>query len=144
MPKIDKDDTCQFAQDFADEYAQDLEEKKIAKEEKQKAKEKKIARTFANNAQSRADIAQIMANSASLKSDRTEFLKIKDTFIRVALAHTDVGFELISDGKTILKVNKSTKEQGLDHQRTSTLIGSDFSLGQSNSGVFYLMLSLPE
>ena len=44
VPKIDKDDTCQFAQDFADEYAQDLEEKKIAKEEKQKAKEKKIAR----------------------------------------------------------------------------------------------------
>ena len=36
VPKIDKDDTCQFAQD--------LEEKKIAKEEKQKAKEKKIAR----------------------------------------------------------------------------------------------------
>ena len=32
VPKIDKDDTCQFAQDFADEYAQDLEEKKIAKE----------------------------------------------------------------------------------------------------------------
>lgn len=80
---------------------------------------------------STVDVAELFFNTPArrrfLKSDRTEFLKIKDTFIRVALAHTDVGFELISDGKTILKVNKSTKEQGLDHQRTSTLIGSDFS-----------------
>ena len=44
VPKIDKEDVCQFAEDFADLYAQDQEEKRIAKEEKAKAKEKKIAR----------------------------------------------------------------------------------------------------
>lgn len=44
VPKIDKDDVCQFAEDFADLYKQEQEEKRLAKEEKQKAKEKKIAR----------------------------------------------------------------------------------------------------
>lgn len=44
VPKIDKDDVCQFAEDFADLYQQEQEEKRLAKEEKQKAKEKKIAR----------------------------------------------------------------------------------------------------
>ena len=40
VPKIDKDDTCQFAQDFADEYAQDLEEKKIARDKKLREQKK--------------------------------------------------------------------------------------------------------
>lgn len=44
VPKIDPEDTCQFAEDFAELYQQEQEEKRIAKEEKQKAKEKKIAR----------------------------------------------------------------------------------------------------
>lgn len=44
VPKIGKDDVCQFAEDFADLYQQEQEEKRIAKEEKQRAKEKKIAR----------------------------------------------------------------------------------------------------
>lgn len=44
VPKINKDDVCQFAEDFADLYEQEQEEKRLAKEEKQKAKEKKIAR----------------------------------------------------------------------------------------------------
>lgn len=44
VPKIDPEDTCQFAEDFAELYEQDQEEKRLAKEEKQKAKEKKIAR----------------------------------------------------------------------------------------------------
>lgn len=44
VPKIDKEDTCQFAEDFAELYQQEQEEKRVAKEEKQKAKEKKIAR----------------------------------------------------------------------------------------------------
>ena len=44
VPKIKEDDVCQFAEDFADLYAQDQEEKRIAKEEKEKAKQKKIAR----------------------------------------------------------------------------------------------------
>ncbi len=44
VPKIDPEDTCQFAEDFAEIYEQDQMEKQKAKEEKQKAKEKKIAR----------------------------------------------------------------------------------------------------
>ena len=44
VPKIDKDDTCQFAEDFAELYAQEQEEKRVAKEEKEKAKQKKIER----------------------------------------------------------------------------------------------------
>lgn len=44
VPKIDLEDTCQFAEDFAELYEQDQEEKRIAKEEKAKAKAKKIER----------------------------------------------------------------------------------------------------
>jgi len=44
VPKIAEDDTCQYAEDFADFYKQELEEKRLAKEEKEKAKAKKIAR----------------------------------------------------------------------------------------------------
>lgn len=44
VPKIDPEDTCQFAEDFADLYKQEQEEKRIAKEEKAKAKAKKIER----------------------------------------------------------------------------------------------------
>lgn len=44
VPKIDPEDTCQFAEDFAELYEQEQEEKRVVKEEKQKAKEKKIAR----------------------------------------------------------------------------------------------------
>ena len=44
VPKIDKDDTCQFAEDFAELYNQEQEEKAKEKEEKAKAKAKKIAR----------------------------------------------------------------------------------------------------
>jgi uncharacterized protein YwgA len=44
VPKIDSEDTLQFAEDFAELYEQEQEEKRKAKEEKQKAKEKKIAR----------------------------------------------------------------------------------------------------
>lgn len=44
VPKIDPEDPCQFAEDFAELYEQEQEEKRVAREEKQKAKEKKIAR----------------------------------------------------------------------------------------------------
>lgn len=44
VPKIDKEDTCQFAEDFAELYQADQAEKAQAKAEKEKAKEKKIAR----------------------------------------------------------------------------------------------------
>lgn len=44
VPKIDAEDTLQFAEDFAEEYANGQEQKRLDKEEKAKAKEKKIAR----------------------------------------------------------------------------------------------------
>ena len=44
VPKIDLEDTCQFAEDFAELYEEDQRAKAEAKAEKQKAKEKKIAR----------------------------------------------------------------------------------------------------
>lgn len=44
FPKIKEEDSCQYAEDFADYYAQEQEEKRKAKEEKEKLKQKKIAR----------------------------------------------------------------------------------------------------
>lgn len=44
VPKIDPEDTCQFAEDFAEIYEQEQAEKAKVKEEKEKAKQKKIAR----------------------------------------------------------------------------------------------------
>ncbi len=69
----------------------------------------------------------IPARRRFLKSDRTEFLRIKDTFIRIALAHPDTGFELVNEGKTVFKVSKSSLNEGIDLKRTAILLGSDFS-----------------
>lgn len=44
VPKIDAEDTLQFAEDFADAFKQEQEEKRVAKEEQAKAKAKKIER----------------------------------------------------------------------------------------------------
>ena len=44
VPKIDKDDTCQFAEDFAELYQQEQDAKAKEKEERAKAKAKKIER----------------------------------------------------------------------------------------------------
>lgn len=75
------------------------------------------------------DVGELFFNTPArrrfLKSDRTEFARIKDTFTRVALAHPDVGFEFISDSKTITRVS-AAKSDGIDIKRTSTLIGAEF------------------
>ena len=77
------------------------------------------------------DVCELFFNTPArrrfLKSDRTEFLRIKDTFIRIALAHPDSGFELVNEGKTVFKVSKSSLNEGIDLKRTSILLGSDFS-----------------
>lgn len=77
------------------------------------------------------DVCELFFNTPArrrfLKSDRTEFLRIRDTFVRVALAHPDTGFELVNEGKTVFKVSKSQVAQGIDLKRTSVLLGSDFS-----------------
>ncbi len=77
------------------------------------------------------DVGELFFNTPArrrfLKSDRTEFARIKDTFTRVALAHPDVGFEFISDSKTITRVAASRGE-GIDIKRTTTLIGAEFGV----------------
>ncbi len=77
------------------------------------------------------DVSELFFNTPArrrfLKSDRTEFARIKDIFTRVALAHPDVGFELVSDGKSLVRVG-SAKGEGIDLKRTATLIGADFSV----------------
>ncbi|SFS83505.1 DNA mismatch repair protein MutL [Succinivibrio dextrinosolvens] len=77
------------------------------------------------------DVGELFFNTPArrrfLKSDRTEFARIKDTFTRVALAHPDVGFEFISDSKTITRV-AAAKGEGLDIKRTSALIGAEFGV----------------
>ena len=49
------------------------------------------------------DVCELFFNTPArrrfLKSDRTEFLRIKDTFIRIALAHPDTGFELVNQSR---------------------------------------------
>lgn len=79
------------------------------------------------------DVAELFFNTPArrrfLKSDRTEFLRIKDIFTRVALAHPDIGFELISDSKSVVRVSPSKVKNGIDLRRTSTLLGADFSSG---------------
>ena len=61
-----------------------------------------------------------------LKSDRTENARIRDIFIRVALAHPQCGFELVCDGKTQLQVYPSKDPSKLDLKRICTLLGSEF------------------
>lgn len=77
------------------------------------------------------DVCELFFNTPArrrfLKSDRTEFLRIKDTFIRIALAHPDTGFELVNEGKTVFKVSKSSLNEGIDLKRIAILLGSDFS-----------------
>lgn len=79
------------------------------------------------------DVAELFFNTPArrrfLKSDRTEFLRIKDIFTRVALAHPNIGFELISDSKNVVRVSPSKVENGIDLRRTATLLGADFSSG---------------
>lgn len=77
------------------------------------------------------DVGELFFNTPArrrfLKSDRTEFARIKDTFTRVALAHPDVGFEFISDSKTITRV-AAARGEGIDIKRTTTLIGAEFGV----------------
>ncbi|MDY6323386.1 MAG: DNA mismatch repair endonuclease MutL [Succinivibrio sp.] len=63
-----------------------------------------------------------------LKSDRTELARIRDVFVRCALAHPEIGFELISDGRSLIKVKGAPAS---DHKtrmrRLSLLAGGEFS-----------------
>ncbi len=76
------------------------------------------------------DVSELFFNTPArrrfLKSDRTELAKIKDIFVRVALAHPEVGFELISDGKALYRVSKACDESSR-LKRAAVLLGSEFS-----------------
>ncbi|WP_406029849.1 DNA mismatch repair endonuclease MutL [Succinivibrio sp.] len=92
-----------------------------------------VVEPFAHPEGTTVDVAELFFNTPArrrfLKSDRTEFLRIKDIFTRVALAHPDIGFELISDSKSVVRVSPSKVENGIDLRRTATLLGADFSSG---------------
>ncbi len=60
-----------------------------------------------------------------LRSDRTELGRIKDVFIRCALSHPEISFELISDNKSLIKVRKATDELSR-FKRIAQLSGSEF------------------
>ncbi len=76
------------------------------------------------------DVGELFFNTPArrrfLKSDRTELARIKDIFVRVALAHPEVGFELLSDGKALYRVSKACDEN-LKLKRAAQLLGSEFS-----------------
>lgn len=59
-----------------------------------------------------------------LKSDKTEFAKLKDIFNRIALVNYHCEFNLIVDGKNTLHLPVTNRE-GLP-QRIAKLLGSDF------------------
>lgn len=61
-----------------------------------------------------------------LRSDRTELARIRDVFTRCALAHPHISFELISEGKSLLKVRKTSDEQQR-LKRIAQLAGGEFS-----------------
>ncbi len=61
-----------------------------------------------------------------LRSDRTEFLRIKDVFIRCALANPRLDFTLLNEGKTVLEVTAAQEHTPAWRSRLSRLIGGDF------------------
>ncbi len=61
-----------------------------------------------------------------LRSDRTELGRIKDVFIRCALAHPEISFELISDSRSLIKVRKAADEISR-LKRMAMLAGGEFS-----------------
>ncbi len=61
-----------------------------------------------------------------LRSDRTELGRIRDVFIRCALAHPEISFELISDSRSLIKVRKATDELSR-LKRMAMLAGGEFS-----------------
>ena len=62
-----------------------------------------------------------------LRSDRTEFMHIREIFIRTALANPDIDFELNCDGKNIINVKAVNGDERRSLQRLSKLVGNDFT-----------------
>lgn len=75
------------------------------------------------------DVCELFFNTPArrrfLKSDRTEMMRIRDVFIRCALSHPHLGFELISEGKSLIKVSAAS-DDATQMRRLSKLLGPDF------------------
>ena len=67
-----------------------------------------------------------------LRSDRTEFMHIREIFVRTALANPDIDFELNLDGKNVINVKAVMGDEKKRLVRISKLAGSDFN----RSGIF--------
>lgn len=67
----------------------------------------------------------VPARRKFLRADRTEFLHIDELVKRLALAHFDVGFELIHDGKSVRKLPPAVHE-AQQADRVSKVCGADF------------------
>lgn len=61
-----------------------------------------------------------------LKADRTEFLHIKEVFIKTALANFNLDFSFISDGKLIFLL-KAAKDKEAKAKRLGKLLSADFT-----------------
>lgn len=62
----------------------------------------------------------IPARKKFLKTPKTEWLKLKETFVRMALSHPECAMKLVHEGNTVLEVPGSTFE---DRKRLATLMG---------------------
>lgn len=58
-----------------------------------------------------------------LKTDRAESMAVKDTITRLAMAHPEIGFTLIQDGKSSLKLPRSLDPK----ERMRAILGREFS-----------------
>ena len=67
-----------------------------------------------------------------LRSDRTEFMHIREIFVRTALANPDIDFELNLDGKNVVNVKAVMGDEKKRLVRLSKLAGSDFN----RNGIF--------
>lgn len=67
-----------------------------------------------------------------LRSDRTEFMHIREIFVRTALANPDIDFELNLDGKNVINVKAVMGDEKKRLMRLTKLAGSDFN----RSGIF--------
>ncbi|MBU3825915.1 MAG: DNA mismatch repair endonuclease MutL [Candidatus Anaerobiospirillum merdipullorum] len=62
-----------------------------------------------------------------LRSDRTEFMRIKDIWLRTALAHSDIAFELYQDGKLVHTIPAvDVTDNAGQRRRFAKLIGGQF------------------
>ncbi len=62
-----------------------------------------------------------------LRSDRTEMARIREVFVRTALSHPNLGFELKSEDKTVLKVQASDATAGSEQRRLGKILGDEFA-----------------